>query len=121
MIPGASGVLGTAVYEAFKQTGYDVLGTAYTRAQERPDLHFLNILDDSALEQTVRSFKPHWLIHTAAERRPDVAERDPDSTIKVSRRPGVVFQRYTTNCLFVILAKRWRNFTFRTTCRPIFF
>ncbi|GJJ15043.1 hypothetical protein Clacol_009318 [Clathrus columnatus] len=85
LITGASGVLGSAIYQAFKRSGsYHVLGTAYTRAQDHPDLTFLNLLDELALEQAIQSFKPDWLIHTAAERRPDIAERDPDAATKLN-------------------------------------
>ncbi|KAJ2987530.1 hypothetical protein NUW54_g9399 [Trametes sanguinea] len=81
IVTGASGVLGTAVYAAFKSAGHDVLGLAYSHP--RDELKQLDLTDAAATERVFSEFKPDWVIHCAAERRPDVAEKDPEGARKV--------------------------------------
>lgn len=57
IVTGASGVLGTAVYNAFKSAGHDVLGLARTRATG--ELQKLDLLDYEAVEQLFSEFKPN--------------------------------------------------------------
>ncbi|KAH9852250.1 NAD-P-binding protein [Lenzites betulinus] len=79
LITGASGMLGSAVYNAFKADGsYTVLGLAHSRTKE--GLKKLDLTDNATTEAVFAEFKPHWVIHCAAERRPDVAEKDPEAT-----------------------------------------
>ncbi|EAU89284.2 NAD dependent epimerase/dehydratase [Coprinopsis cinerea okayama7 len=75
IVTGASGVLGSAVKAAFEQAQADVLGLAFSRAG--PGLEKLDLTDKEAVEKKFSEFKPDWVIHCAAERRPDVAEKDP--------------------------------------------
>lgn len=91
---GASGVLGTAVKTAFERSQWDVLGLAYTRASD--GLEKLDLTDFEAVKKRLKEFKPDCklsgsalagvldiipddlslgVIHCAAERRPDVAEK----------------------------------------------
>ena len=92
---GASGVLGSAVHAAFKGTAAAVLGLAHTRATG--ELHALDLCDAAAVEQLVQAWKPTWVVHCAAERRPDVAQRDPAGARKVRaarrRRAGLADSR----------------------------
>jgi len=76
IITGASGVLGSAVYSAFTSQEYTVLGLSYT--SRVPHLTALDLLDAEAVERAWEAFKPDWVVHCAAERRPDVAEKDPE-------------------------------------------
>ncbi|EPQ52149.1 NAD P-binding protein [Gloeophyllum trabeum ATCC 11539] len=76
LVTGASGLLGSAVYNAFKQAGHDVLGLAHSRATG--DLKKVDLTDKGQVEAVFREFKPNWVIHCAAERRPDVAEKNPE-------------------------------------------
>ncbi|KAH9941727.1 NAD(P)-binding protein [Epithele typhae] len=82
IVTGASGVLGSAVFAAFKAAGLDVLGLAHSRT--KGELRKLDLLDASATKGVLSEFKPDWVIHCAAERRPDVAEKDPDATRKIN-------------------------------------
>ncbi|TFK92338.1 NAD(P)-binding protein [Polyporus arcularius HHB13444] len=82
IITGASGVLGSAVYAAFRSAGHTALGLARSRSTD--ELKKLDLLDASATETLFSDFKPDWVIHCAAERRPDVAERDPEATRKIN-------------------------------------
>ncbi|EGN92880.1 hypothetical protein SERLA73DRAFT_116738 [Serpula lacrymans var. lacrymans S7.3] len=82
VVTGASGVLGSAVYNAFQQRNHQVLGLAYSRPTGT--LKKLDLLDEGETRQTFTNFSPDWVIHCAAERRPDVAEKDPDGARKLN-------------------------------------
>ncbi|KAF8586591.1 NAD(P)-binding protein [Ramaria rubella] len=107
LVTGASGVLGSAVYSAFKTSaaGHDILGTAHSRAQSHPELRALNLLDEGAVESLVKEFSPKWVIHCAAERRPDVAERDPEGAKKlnvgVTAHLGQLAWRYSFKLVYI--------------------
>ena len=73
IVTGASGVLGTAVYDAFRAAGWDTIGLA--RSRIAPGLTQLDLLDQDAVEALLQRSRPQWVIHCAAERRPDVAEK----------------------------------------------
>ncbi|OJA08364.1 hypothetical protein AZE42_01009 [Rhizopogon vesiculosus] len=75
VVTGASGVLGTAVYKEFKKAlQYQVVGLK----NKSPASHLvqLDLTDKEATKQKFEEIKPSWVIHCAAERRPDVAEKD---------------------------------------------
>ncbi|TDL22786.1 NAD(P)-binding protein [Rickenella mellea] len=78
IVTGASGVLGSAVFKAFKSEGHDVLGLAHSRSTE--ELKKLDLIDEAAVRSEFSAFKPNWVVHCAAERRPDVAEKNPEGT-----------------------------------------
>ncbi|KAH9039199.1 NAD-P-binding protein, partial [Lactarius hengduanensis] len=92
---GASGVLGTAVFDAFAGAhtavgdtdhhhDHAVIGLAHSRPGGERNLHKINLLDSAAVSTFVRDAKPNWVIHCAAERKPDVAEKDPEGTRKLN-------------------------------------
>ena len=54
---GASGVLGTAVFNAFKSAQHDVLGLAHSRTQG--DLKKLDLLDDLSVDKLFSEFRPN--------------------------------------------------------------
>lgn len=56
IVTGASGILGTAVYDAFKSAGHAVLGLAHSRPT--PELKSLDLLDGGATEKVFTEFKP---------------------------------------------------------------
>ncbi|CAH1268493.1 MAT2B [Branchiostoma lanceolatum] len=79
LITGASGLLGRALMQEFQgATGWEVLGLAYSRAGGR--LKKVDLRDQAAVRETVQEFKPDVLIHSAAQRRPDVVEKDEEAT-----------------------------------------
>ncbi|VDB96028.1 unnamed protein product [Peniophora sp. CBMAI 1063] len=82
IVTGASGVLGTAVYDAFKSAGHETLGLAFSRPAG--DLKKVDLLNQGETEEVFLSYKPDWVIHCAAERKPDVAEKDPEGTKKLN-------------------------------------
>lgn len=74
VITGASGVLGSAVHEAFaKSPSVEVLALSHSRSGA--GLTQLDLLDAPKVEAAFSEFKPDWVIHCAAERRPDVAAK----------------------------------------------
>ncbi|KAF9061546.1 NAD-P-binding protein [Rhodocollybia butyracea] len=84
IITGASGVLGSAVHQAFLNNNHNnqVLALSHTRTGEQ--WQRLDLTDTQQVERVFTEFKPNWVIHCAAERRPDVAEKDPEGTQKLN-------------------------------------
>ncbi|CAO3569867.1 unnamed protein product [Mortierella alpina] len=76
LVTGASGLLGRAVAAEFKKSGHEVIGVAFSRA--KGDLKKLDLEDSKAVEAFVDQEKPDVIVHCAAERRPDVVEKNPD-------------------------------------------
>ncbi|XP_053574551.1 methionine adenosyltransferase 2 subunit beta isoform X2 [Bombina bombina] len=77
LITGATGLLGRSVYNEFKENDWHVLGCGFSRA--RPRFEYLNLLDAAAVKALIQDFKPHAIVHCAAERRPDIVENQPES------------------------------------------
>ncbi|GAA5874147.1 hypothetical protein JCM3774_006751 [Rhodotorula dairenensis] len=82
LVTGASGLLGRAVLEVFKQAGHEVKGTAYSRASD--DLVKLDLQDDEAVKSFLNQFEPQVVVHCAAERRPDAVEANPAAVQKLN-------------------------------------
>ena len=83
LITGASGLLGRAILKEFsKENKWEVLGLAYSRSTG--SLKKVNLLDFEETKRVIREFRPHILIHSAAERRPDVVENDEDTCLKMN-------------------------------------
>src|SRR6516162_6126468 len=80
LITGGSGMLGRVLLNAFP--GHQVIGTALTRA--RGELHRLDLSDFTATRSFVTKEMPATIIHAAAERRPDVSEKNPEGTKKLN-------------------------------------
>jgi dTDP-4-dehydrorhamnose reductase len=74
---GASGLLGRALADELTQrAGWQVVATSFSRPA--PGTVALDIRDARAVEQFVEREAPDALVIAAAERRPDVCERDPE-------------------------------------------
>ncbi|KAL1742544.1 hypothetical protein HDZ31DRAFT_84081 [Schizophyllum fasciatum] len=86
VITGASGVLGSAIRKAFDEAsaskGYEVIPLSHS--QSGNGLIPLDLTDSGKVEDFLSSKKPDWVIHCAAERRPDVAEKDPEATRRLN-------------------------------------
>jgi len=83
LITGASGLLGRPVFQTCASVAdWQVTGTAFRR-----EGHGLVRVDLSAVE-TIPAFldavRPEAIIHSAAERRPDVSEKDPAGTQRLN-------------------------------------
>ncbi|KAI7816663.1 hypothetical protein BC939DRAFT_468324 [Gamsiella multidivaricata] len=89
LVTGASGLLGRAVVSEFKNSGHEVIGVAFSRAQG--DLKKLNLEDSTAVEAFVDQEKPDVIVHCAAERRPDVVEKNPNGAKNLNVQvPGLL-------------------------------
>ncbi|KAJ3294652.1 Methionine adenosyltransferase 2 subunit beta [Rhizoclosmatium sp. JEL0117] len=75
IVTGGSGLLGRAVVRAM-QKDFNVIGTAFSRIQA--PLVKLDITNREAIKALLDQYKPVAVIQCAAERRPDVAEKDKD-------------------------------------------
>jgi len=78
LITGASGLLGRAVLEQANQRRIVALGTGLSRTSDQ--VKKLDLNDGDAVVEFLKTFKPDVVIHCAAQRRPDVAEKDPKAT-----------------------------------------
>ncbi|CAL1261428.1 unnamed protein product [Larinioides sclopetarius] len=82
IVTGASGLLGRAVVAEFKRNSWKVLGLARTRV--RDDLVQIELADINAVSRIVREFKPHAIVHCAAERSPDKIQENPSRYEKLN-------------------------------------
>ncbi|OLL22889.1 Methionine adenosyltransferase 2 subunit beta [Neolecta irregularis DAH-3] len=74
VITGASGLLGRAVFKAFKDSPHwNPYGIAYSRPSP-PDIQKVDITDHVELASYISHVKPRAIVHCAAERRPDICE-----------------------------------------------
>ncbi|KAI9184035.1 hypothetical protein H9P43_003088 [Blastocladiella emersonii ATCC 22665] len=83
MITGATGLLGRAVLKEFNTRNlFDAFGTAFSRASG--SIAKLDLTDFDAVTAFIEQHRPQAIVHCAAERRPDVAEKDPAGVIKLN-------------------------------------
>ena len=75
IITGASGLLGRAIHARFaSDPRFRVVGTAHSRTG--PGYVGVDLRDTAAIDKLVDELKPSFIIHAAAERRPDAVEKD---------------------------------------------
>lgn len=74
LVTGATGLLGRAVVDEARREGHEVKPVAFSRAA---DTERVDLTDSEAVAHVVAAFAPDAIIHTAAERRPDAVERNP--------------------------------------------
>jgi S-adenosylmethionine synthetase len=87
IVTGASGVLGSAVLNAFETAGHDVVGLGHSRVIGKIQKVDLTKVDE--VNTFFNKFKPNWVIHCAGERRPDVVEKDPGAVQQLNAEvPG---------------------------------
>lgn len=78
LVTGASGLLGRAVVDRLKQDGHQTTLVGLTRSTT--EIVKLDLTDSEAVDAFLDSNKPDVIIHTAAERRPDVVENSPEAS-----------------------------------------
>jgi len=103
IITGASGVLGSAVRQAFidAQAGTEVLSLAHSRSGD--GLRQIDLLNEAEVEKVFKEFAPNWVIHCAAERRPDVAEKDPEGARKLNAEVPEHLARLSKDLKFTLV------------------
>ncbi|KAJ2833768.1 hypothetical protein FBU31_001859 [Coemansia sp. 'formosensis'] len=110
VVTGASGLLGRQVVLEAERRGHTVVGTALSRAQA-PAIVKLDLTDASAVEEFFTTEKPQAIIHCAAEKRPDVAEKNqlateqlnavvPGLLAKIAQNLGAFFVYISTDYVF---------------------
>ncbi|WFD06596.1 Vacuolar protein sorting-associated protein vps5 [Malassezia vespertilionis] len=82
LVTGASGLLGRALMTACEDAGYDTHGTAFSRANAK--VACVDLRESAEVDVLVQACKPDVVLHTAAERRPDVVERDADAVHRLN-------------------------------------
>lgn len=83
LITGASGLLGRPVYKACAAVGdWQVTGTAFSRTG--PGLVKVDLSAIETIPAFLDKLRPEAIIHSAAERRPDVSEKDPEGTRRLN-------------------------------------
>lgn len=82
IVTGASGLLGRAVVKEFQASNWEVQGWAFSRVRE--GLKRVDISNKQEVQQAVSEFKPDVIIHSAAERRVDVFEKEPEKAGKIN-------------------------------------
>jgi dTDP-4-dehydrorhamnose reductase len=83
LVTGATGLLGRPVLRACRAApGWSVTGAAFRRAA--PGLERVDLSDPAAIPGFLDRLAPDVVIHSAAERRPDVSERDPTGTQRLN-------------------------------------
>ncbi|RPA76829.1 NAD(P)-binding protein [Ascobolus immersus RN42] len=75
LVTGATGLLGREVFNKFEILGWNVIGTGYSRAKP-PKIVKLDLTDGPAVESLIKEKKPDVIVHCAAERSPEVCDKD---------------------------------------------
>ena len=79
LITGASGLLGRAIFnELTVNTDWNIVGLAYSRVG--PNLKKIDLCNSKEVEEFLLEFRPDVVVHSAAERRPDVVENQEEKT-----------------------------------------
>ncbi|KAK9366261.1 hypothetical protein V1509DRAFT_630243 [Lipomyces kononenkoae] len=84
VVTGATGLLGREIVKKFQEYGskWNVLGTGFSRSS--PPTVFLDLTNFSMVAEFIRTAKPSILIHSAAERRPDIAAKHPEKVEEIN-------------------------------------
>eukprot|EP00929_Paragymnodinium_shiwhaense_P057998 TRINITY_DN29052_c0_g1_i1.p1 TRINITY_DN29052_c0_g1~~TRINITY_DN29052_c0_g1_i1.p1 ORF type:complete len:757 (-),score=67.49 TRINITY_DN29052_c0_g1_i1:237-2453(-) len=82
LVTGATGLLGRQVMRALEARGWSVRGLGFSRATG--NIVRCNLFNADELSAQFASFQPTIVIHCAAERRPDVLEKDEAFAIKIN-------------------------------------
>mmetsp|Transcript_108250 Transcript_108250/g.208017 ORF Transcript_108250/g.208017 Transcript_108250/m.208017 type:complete len:360 (+) Transcript_108250:46-1125(+) len=82
LVTGASGLLGRQVMRVFDEKAWSVRGLAFSRTSG--PLVKCDIFNHSALAEQFEEFRPSIVIHCAAERRPDILEKNQEYATKIN-------------------------------------
>lgn len=82
LVTGATGLLGRQVMIIFPADHWEVRGLCYSRS--RPGLTKCDLTSEADTAAQISEFQPQVVVHCAAERRPDVVQRDPAQARKLN-------------------------------------
>lgn len=108
MVTGASGLLGRQIMATLKgdsSDSWEVFGLFSSRHHSDPDLIQCDLLAEGEAERLVDKYSPDAVIHSAAERRPDVVFKQPQVArklnIDVTRNLAEACQKNNTLMIFL--------------------
>lgn len=81
-VTGATGLLGRAVLHELLEKGFRATGLAFHRAA--PHCIRADLTDTTAIPALLDKLAPNIVIHCAAERHPDVSQRNPERTRRLN-------------------------------------
>lgn len=85
LVTGASGLLGRSLMTELAPlagSANALIGTAHSRL--KPPLRRLDLTDEAAVHAAFAEWSPDLVVHSAAERRPDVVDGDPASAERLN-------------------------------------
>lgn len=83
LVTGASGLLGRAIIKKFSQTDWELMGTAYSRA-DKYGLIKMDLTNEKEMNDQINKFKPTIIIHSAAQRSPNEVEDNFEAARKLN-------------------------------------
>ena len=96
LITGASGLLGRAIKsELERNVSWEIIGLGYSRLAG--GLKKVNLTNPQELHQVINDFKPDVVVHSAAERRPDVVGTKELETEALNIQATENIAKYTNN------------------------
>lgn len=105
LVTGASGLLGRHVVEVLRRESCEVRGLCCSRGGQYPDLVVCDLTEDGAAAAQIEEYRPHAVIHLAAEWRPDALRRSPAQTrrlnVDASGAIATACQRYGAWLVYV--------------------
>ncbi|CAG8208989.1 unnamed protein product [Penicillium salamii] len=83
LVTGASGFLGRAVFNTFQHSGVLVVGQGFSRAAP-PTILKADLEKQEDIKRLFDEVKPQIVIHCAANKSPDLCEKNPDQARRVN-------------------------------------
>ena len=97
LLTGATGLLGRAVSaRLINRNDINLIGLAFSRA--KPPTLKIDITDFDAISKLCQEIRPDFVIHAAAERRPDIVDNDPERAQKLNVDATANLARACRNC-----------------------
>ncbi|KAL2841307.1 hypothetical protein BJX68DRAFT_245642 [Aspergillus pseudodeflectus] len=83
LVTGASGLLGRQVFDRFKRSGCLTVGQGFSRANP-PTIIKANLENPDEIKSLLDEAKPQIVIHCAANRSPDLCDKNPDQARRIN-------------------------------------
>ena len=82
LITGATGLLGRAIRKEFETTDWEILSLGFSR--EHAEIVKLDLTNFDLVRMLIMTEAPDVIIHSAAERRPDVTDNNPEAATELN-------------------------------------